>query len=92
MDKEIRKLILLGIGIGAYTKEKVETEINKFIKKNKLNVDQGKKLAKEFYAELQKYGKEAEAHISEIEKKLKDKLEHAKKCMKKKIKKRNNKK
>lgn len=87
MDKELRKIILLGLGIGAYTKETVEKEVNKFVKKNNLNVDEGKKLAKEFYVELQRYGKDAEEHISEVEKKLRDKINKAKKNINKKKKK-----
>jgi polyhydroxyalkanoate synthesis regulator phasin len=83
MDKDLRKLILLGIGIGAYTKDAVEKEVTKIIKKNKISVNEAKHVAKEFYADLATYRKDAEAKMAEVEKKLKSKLNKVKRGKKK---------
>lgn len=54
MNKIIRNAILLGLGAASLTKEKVEKTVKSFVKKGKINSNEGKALVRTLLGEAKK--------------------------------------
>ena len=59
----LKRSVLLGIGIGALTREKVERYVKKLNKEGYLDVAEGKRLAREMLSEGKRMEKKAKAMI-----------------------------
>ena len=87
----LRKSVLLGIGLGALTKEKVEKYVKRLQREGHLDVGEGKKLAREMLAEGKRMEKRLRASVQKrvkMARKLKAKYKSKKVKPKKKSKKR----
>ncbi|MCK5177379.1 MAG: hypothetical protein KAQ92_06640, partial [Candidatus Aenigmarchaeota archaeon] len=54
MDNVAKKILLLGLGIGATTKEKIEKLIEELEKKGELSAKEGEKITQEFIKKSKK--------------------------------------
>lgn len=63
MKDVIKKSVLLGLGVGALTKEKAEKFVKELQKKGYLDVKEGKKLARELMAESKKAQKKVQTAV-----------------------------
>ena len=59
----LKKSILVGIGIGALTKEKVERYVNRLKREGYLDAAAGKRLAKDMLSEGKKLETKLKAHV-----------------------------
>ena len=54
MDNVVKKVILLGLGIGATTKDKIEKLIKELVKKGELSAKEGNKIKEDFVKKSKK--------------------------------------
>ena len=63
MDNVAKKILLLGLGIGATTKEKIEKLIKELEKKGELSAKEGEKLTQEFLKKSKKQSEDIKKTI-----------------------------
>ncbi|MBW3003364.1 hypothetical protein KY328_04815 [Candidatus Woesearchaeota archaeon] len=59
----LRRSVLIGIGLGAITKEKVERYVKDLRKEGYLDVEEGKKLARDMLSEGKRMEKKLKQHL-----------------------------
>lgn len=89
MKDLMKKSFLLGLGITALTKDKIEKELSSYMKKNKINSNEGKKFTDGLLKDLEKNRKKYVALLKKeamnFEKTLSAKAKSAEKKIRKKV-------
>ena len=66
MFKFIKKTMLVGAGLAAMTREKIEGTIDELVKKGELSEKEGKELVDELVEKSRKYKKDLEGRVEKI--------------------------
>lgn len=66
MFKFIKKTMLVGAGLAAMTREKIEGTIDELVKKGELSEKEGKELVEELVEKSRKYKKDLEGSVEKI--------------------------
>ena len=66
MFKFIKKTMLVGAGLAAMTREKIEGTIDELVKKGELSEKEGKELVEELVEKSKKYKKDLEGRVEKI--------------------------
>lgn len=66
MFKFIKKTMLVGAGLAAMTREKIEGTIDELVKKGELSEKEGKELVDELVEKSRKYKKDLEGKVEKI--------------------------
>jgi polyhydroxyalkanoate synthesis regulator phasin len=89
MKDLMKKSFLLGLGITALTKDKIEKELSGYMKKNKIDSKEGKKFTEDLLKDLEKNRKKYVALLKKeamnFEKTLSEKAKSAEKKIRKKV-------
>ena len=85
----LKKSVLIGIGLGAITKSKVEKYIKELKKEGYLDVAEGKKLARDMISETKRMEKALKSHVKkrvQMVRKIKAKYKSKKASVKRRVK------
>ena len=63
MEKDLKKGVMVGLGIGETVKKKIDEAWGGAIKDGEVDVEEGRKLAGDFFSNIEKQGSEIKKNI-----------------------------